>query len=369
MTHISVSDHGVITLDGQWTHQHGSTIRSELNTLEAPVADQVTVDAAALSKLDTSGALLLMHYIQRLKSVGKQINFQNFQDDFSKVFFSTEHEYEPILEQKPPKEKNALLSSIGRSAVEKAQQTVLFINFVGHVSSIFSQVLSLKRRLHWKGVLNSIDDAGYQGLPIIALLMFLVGIVLAYQLGMQLQSYGASVFIVNLTGLAVLREFGPLIAAIIASGRTSSSYTAQIGLMKVNEELDALKVMGLSPINRIALPKILGVVIALPLVTIWADAFGVIGSMVMSQIKFGINMSDFLQRFDDVTELSSLWTGLMKAPFFGVIIASVGCFKGFRVQYTAESIGTETTKSVVQAIFLVIVADALFSVFFSWAGI
>jgi phospholipid/cholesterol/gamma-HCH transport system permease protein len=234
---------------------------------------------------------------------------------------------------------------------------------------IFRSLFLKPGRFQVRALLRIVEDAGYHALPIIALLSFLVGIVLAYQLGRQLETYGANIFIVDLSGMAILREFGPLITAIIVAGRTGSAFTAQIGLMKVNEEIDALKTMGLSAPNRIIIPRVLGTMIALPLLTIWANFFGVFGSMIMSRNMLGITPHDFLSRFADNIDTTMLWTGLGKTPVFAIAIALVGCFQGFRVSYTAESIGTHTTLSVVQAIFLIIVIDAIFSVLYSWAGL
>lgn len=369
MNYIAVLEDGCLQLHGQWTLPNSTQLQEQLKALPLPESDDITIDGQGLEALDTSGALFLTHLIERASNNKKHVTMQHFESAHETLLRYTQKEYEHLAVPPSKLPSHGLLYMIGKQSVKKFKQMISFVNFIGFVSIIFGHVLTFRKKFHWRGVLLSLEDAGYNALPIIGLLMFLVGIVLSYQLGQQLTSYGANIFIVNLTGLAVLREFGPLIAAIIAAGRTSSAYTAQIGLMRVNEEIDALQVMGLSPINRITLPKIIGVVIAMPLVTIWADAFGVFGSMVMTEIKFDISMADFLQRFDDVTELSTLWTGMMKAPFFGLIIASVGCYKGMRVKYTASSIGHNTTKSVVQAIFLVIVADAMFSILFSWAGI
>jgi len=168
--------------------------------------------------------------------------------------------------------------------------------------------------------------------------------------------------------MAVLREFGPLMTAIIIAGRTSSAITAQIGTMILNEEVDALRTMGLSPMSRLVVPKVLGLLIVMPLLTFWADVFGVIGAMVMSKNMLNINYGDFLNRFQHVVAIKHYYIGLSKAPFFAMIIAAVGCFQGFRVAPNADSLGKQTTISVVQAIFLIIIADALFSILYSAHG-
>jgi phospholipid/cholesterol/gamma-HCH transport system permease protein len=209
---------------------------------------------------------------------------------------------------------------------------------------------------------------GLSAVPIVVLLSFLIGIVLCYQMGLQLQEYNANIFIVDLSGLAILREFGPLITALIAAARTSTAFSSEIGSMKVNDELDALTTMGISPLSRLVVPKLIGLLIALPLLTIVSDAAGMFGSMVMSQNLLAIHFDDFAVRFRQVVEMSSFWLGLVKAPVFALAIALVGCFQGFQVRFGADSVGKQTTKAAVQAIFLIIIIDAAFSVLYSMYG-
>jgi len=203
----------------------------------------------------------------------------------------------------------------------------------------------------------------------LALLSFLIGVVLAYQMGLQLKTYGANVYIAYLTGLAVVREFGPLITAIIVAGRTSSSFTAQIGTMKVKEEIDALKTMGLSVTERIVLPKVLGLLIVFPLLVFWSDLFGILGSMVVSKSMLDVGHIEYLSRLKQEVGVEEYWVGLSKAPVFAILIAIVGCYQGFLVSSSADSVGARTTMSVVQALFLIIIADAVFSIYYSWMGI
>ena len=210
---------------------------------------------------------------------------------------------------------------------------------------------------------------GCYALPILALLNFLVGVVLAYQMGVQLQKYGANIFIVDLLGLSILREFAPLITAIIVAGRTGSAFTAEIGSMIINEEIDALKTMGINPVRFLCLPKLLAMVLILPLVTVWGNIFGILGGMIVANNMLHIHFVPFLERFREVIGLSNYVVGLVKTPVFAMIITSVGCFQGLETARRADSVGKQTTKSVVQAIFLIIVVDALFSVLFSKAGI
>ena len=219
--------------------------------------------------------------------------------------------------------------------------------------------------MRWRAILHNIQTAGFSALPIVGLLSFLLGIVVAYQGAEQLRRYGANIFVADLVGLSMLREFAPLITAIIVAGRSGSAYAAQIGTMAVTEEIDAMRTIGIAPIDLLVLPKILALLIALPLLTVYADVLGVFGGMIMARAQLGVGFEDFLERLLSAITLTDYLIGIGKAPVFAAIIAVVGCFQGFRTHGGADSVGRQTTRSVVQSIFLVIVADALFSIVFS----
>ena len=206
-------------------------------------------------------------------------------------------------------------------------------------------------------------------LPIVGLLAFLTGVVLAYQSGTQLSMYGANIFIVDLVGITLLRELAPLLTAIIVAGRSGSAYTAQIGTMRVTEEIDALRTLGIAPMELLVLPKLLALIILMPLLSAFADIMGVLGGMLVAKLAFGVSVADFLERFPEAVSLTNYLIGIGKAPVFAAVIALVGCYQGFQVQGGADSVGKQVTVSVVQAIFLVIVVDALFSVLFNALGI
>jgi len=193
-----------------------------------------------------------------------------------------------------------------------------------------------------------------------------MGIVIAYQGATQLERFGANIYVVDLVGLSMARELSPLITAIIVAGRSGSAYAAQIGTMKVTEEIDALRTIGVGPLDLLVLPKVIALMIALPLLTVYTDVMGVFGGMVMAEPKLGISFGTFVERLGYAVSLSSYLIGIGKAPVFAVIIALVGCYQGFQVTGSAESVGRRTTVSVVQSIFLVILVDALFSVVFNW---
>ena len=200
---------------------------------------------------------------------------------------------------------------------------------------------------------------------IVGLLSFMLGIVVAYQGADQLRLYGANIFVADLVGLSMLREFAPLITAIIIAGRSGSAYAAQIGTMEVTEEIDAMRTLGIAPLEQLVLPKVIALVIALPLLTMLADFLGVLGGMLMARAQLGVGFGEFGDRFVKAVSVTDYMVGIGKAPVFAGIITVVGCFQGFRTQGGADSVGRQTTRAVVQSIFLVIVTDALFSVAFS----
>jgi len=265
--------------------------------------------------------------------------------------------------------RRGLLHRTGRAAMAGGRQASAFLAFVGEVAVAAADVVRHPRRFRLRAVLREIEIGGFDALPIIGLTAFLLGVVVAYQGADQLRHYGANVFVVELVGYAMLREFAPLIGAIIIAGRSGSAHAAQIGTMVVTEEIDAMRTIGIDPLQRLVLPKLIAMAIALPLLTVFADIAGVAGGMVMARSQLGIGFGEFIERFGRVMQGSALLLGLGKSLIFAFIIVIVGCFQGFRTEGSADSVGRQTTVSVVQAIFLVIVADALFSVAFNVLGL
>jgi phospholipid/cholesterol/gamma-HCH transport system permease protein len=213
------------------------------------------------------------------------------------------------------------------------------------------------------------EQTGVDAMPIVGLLSFLIGIVFAYQGADQLRRFGAEIYTVNLLGIGMLRELGVLMAAIILAGRSGSAFTAQIGAMKVNEEVDAMQVLGLDPIEVLVLPRLFAMLITLPLLTVFSNVMGLFGGAIMSWVTLDLTFPGFLRQLHYFLPGWSFWVGILKAPFFAAIIALTGCYEGLRTERSAESVGQLTTLSVVESIFLVIVVDAAFSIAFSQLGI
>jgi len=254
---------------------------------------------------------------------------------------------------------------IGKASTEIIKDLILFLNFIGQLTVATFHMILHPSTFRLKETATNLYKAGVTALPIVALSAFLVGIVITFQSAVQLQKYGANIFIVELVGISIPRELSPLITAIIVAGRSGSAYTAQIGVMKITEEIDAMKTMGFEIFRFLVLPRVIAMMIALPLLIFFADIVGIYGGLLVAKLQLSITPAQFLERLHETVDVRHYLVGLFKGPFFALIIASIGCFRGFQVSSNTESIGRYTTISVVNAIFLVIAMDALFSIIFT----
>ncbi|VVC75850.1 putative phospholipid ABC transporter permease protein MlaE [Aquicella siphonis] len=357
-------DKRILTCRGDWNLANLAQLKSLLAAISWPARGQVSIDGTSIARMDSAGAWLLIDLKNTLSRQGLRIEWVHFPEQSRSLLAIIENQ---VREQTPlpASKKITFLTAVGKNTIEQLQEFQLYLAFIGGLTFETLRLILHPRHWRWNALASVIYRTGYQGLPIIALLSFLIGVVLTYQMGLQLRNYGANIYIVDLLGLSVLREFGPLITAIMVSGRTGSAFTASIGMMKLNQEIDALNTLGVTPAELLLLPRILGLLISLPLLTMWSDIFGVVGGMVMSNNMLGITWYEFLQRFPQQIPLRAFLIGIGKAPVFALIIASIGCFQGMQVKNSADSVGQNTTRSVVLAIFFIIVADAVFSVIFS----
>lgn len=365
----TISEDGcTITCTGNWTLLQISKFEREIESLQHRAVHAREIDCHEITHLDSAGAYALYQVSEILSHTGAIVCLSGLSEDFQSTYDLVAKELSKLEQMHEESQDVSWLYRVGKNSVEKFHHGLAYFNFAGELSAAVVRAIKAPQRFQWKSLIAAIDDTGYQALPIVALMLFLIGIVVAYQLGEQLRIYGASIFVVDASGIAILREFAPLITAIVVAGRTSTSFAALIGTMKVNEEIDALKTMGLSPYERLVIPRILGLVIALPLLVVWADLFGILGSMVMTKYMLGINFHAFLERFEFEVGVKHYILGLIKVPVFAMIVATVGCFQGFRVGTSAQSVGEKTTHAAVQAIFLIIIADATFSIIYSELG-
>lgn len=358
------SDKRVLICRGDWNLAHLVQLKSMLAQIIFPREGDLTIDGSSVMRMDTAGAWLLIELKNKLSQQGLTIVWSHFPDKSRSLLAIIENQLKEGIKL-PISQKLSFLATVGKNTINRLKELQLYLEFIGGLT--YETLRLILKPSHWRlaELANVIYRTGYQGLPIIALLSFLIGVVLTYQMGLQLKNYGANIYIVDLLGMSVLREFAPLITAIMISGRTGSAYTASIGMMKLNQEIDALNTLGVTPGELLILPRIIGLLISLPLLTMWSDIFGVVGGMVMSNNMLGITWYEFLQRFAVQIPLRSFLIGIGKAPVFALIIASIGCFEGMQVKNSADSVGQNTTRSVVLAIFFIIVADAVFSILFS----
>ena len=349
---------------GAWVLHALAALERRVAALPRPAERELRIDASAVSAMDTSGAWLLHRTMRGFEARGAAVRLEGLRPEFATLLklIATRMREQGAAEAGPP----GRLERIGRKAWEELRGAWGLLAFVGEGAVALMRALANPHRIRWRPILYNIQTAGFEALPITGLLSFLMGIVIAYQGAEQLERFGANIYVVDLVGLSMARELSPLITAIIVAGRSGSAYAAQIGTMKVTEEVDALRTIGVGPLDLLVMPKVLALMIALPLLTVYTDVMGIFGGMVMARPQLGISFGTFIDRLEDAVSLSSYLIGVGKAPVFAAIIALVGCYQGFQVTGSAESVGRQTTVSVVQSIFLVILVDALFSIVFNW---
>ncbi len=257
------------------------------------------------------------------------------------------------------------LARLGAVTLGLCARTYRLLGFFGLVCATMMRLTLRPGRLRLTAMVAQMEQTGVNALAIVGLLAFLVGVVIAYQGADQLRRFGAEIYTVDLLAVGILRELGVLMTAIIIAGRSGSAFTAEIGTMRVTEEIDAMRTLGLDPVEVLVVPRLLALLLTLPMLTLYADLMGLLGGSLMARAALGIAFPEFLSELRNAVGTRTLWIGVVKAPFFAAIIAMIGCYEGFQVSRSAESVGRQTTLAVVEAIFLVIVADAAFSVFFS----
>lgn len=317
------------------------------------------LDIGELDTLDTPGALLLCGLRDQ------DVELTRIRPDHKALLdLVCGLDRKPLPKLRPIPRWREFIIELGKGADEAWHDTLAIITFVGHTASAIVRALTHPRELRLPAISRQVAETGVNALPIVGLLVVMISIVIAYQGVAQLRPYGGEDLTIDLVAVSVLREIGVLITAILVAGRSGSAFTAEIGVMKAREEIDALKVMGLEPFELLVVPRVVGIVITLPLLTFYADIMGLLGGAVIGKALLGESPLQYLEHVRQAVDGSDLFVGLFKAPIFAFVIGVVGCMHGMRVRGSAESVGRETTRAVVKAIFLVIVLDALFSILF-----
>ncbi len=322
------------------------------------------VDLSDVERIDTVGAWVVHRFAARQKADVEGLD-RNQQDLFDQVVAADQ---QVAIRQHSGSAFARVLGEVGDATVTALHTTVGLLGFLGGTVLAFIAVIRHPRRFRFNAVIHEFERVGVSALGIVALMSFLIGIVIAQQGAVQLRQFGAEVFTINLVGRLTLRELGVLMTAIMIAGRSGSAFAAQIGTMKLTEEIDALRTIGVSPMEALVVPRTLAAILLMPLLGFYSSVIAIVGGGLLAWISLGIPPVTFIQRIREVVPITDLYVGLVKAPVFGAIIAISGCFQGMSVESDAEQVGLRTTSAVVQAIFLVIVLDAFFAVFFTWVG-
>lgn len=345
-----------IFLQGEFDYKVTSSQLKKLSSLLA--SSSASLDLKGLKSLDYAGAYFLKEHFKGAKINGANENISRILDFVGFKSFEV-----------PKGVKFSVIERLGMLLLSARAEGVAIITFIGQVLAMIASSLLCPWRIRLKELSNQIMNAGISAIFIVGLTAFLIGIVLAYQGAVMLERFGASVLVVDIMGIITLREIAPLIASIVVAGRSASSFTAQIGVMKITEELYAMETMGFAPFRFVVMPRILALICVMPVVILCADFISLFGQMFVCNWYLGLDFESYLNRFSANVDMRHFWVGMLKAPIFGAVIATIGCLRGYQVDGSTESVGKLTTKSVVNAIFWIIALDAAFSIVFTELGI
>jgi phospholipid/cholesterol/gamma-HCH transport system permease protein len=357
----------VIVLGGSWTADHALTIEPELARWPGfrHEATRAVLDMSAVTKLDTMGAYVLSRFQFEAGSDGMRVEITGAKPEHLILLKEVSSlRTEPVL---IPSRSGVItcLADIGHTVIQSGRDLIGGVSFLGEIMTAMGRAIVHPTKFRGPSLINQLEFIAFRGAPIIMLISFLVGCIVAQQSIFQLQRFGASVFVVNLTGILILRELAVLLTSIMVAGRSGSAFTAEIGSMKMREEIDALRVMGLDPIEVLVVPRILALLLALPILTFVSMMSGLVGAGLVSWAYGGIGLDTYIARLQTVVTYKHFTVGLIKAPFMALVIGIIASLEGLAVKGSAESLGQQVTASVVKAIFMVIVVDGLFAMFFA----
>jgi phospholipid/cholesterol/gamma-HCH transport system permease protein len=359
-------ERAVIALGGEWTLDHGRRLESLAEQLPVSLGEvrRAVLDISGIQRLDTLGARLIDQLSHELGSEGVSVELAHARREHATLLEAVRARTAVVAR---PRRSwlIEILADIGRTVVFAGQDLVRGVSFIGEVVIAIGRALIRPQRFRWAALINQLEQIAFRGAPIIILITFLVGCIVAQQGIFQLRRFGATAFVVDLVGIITLRELALLLCAIMVAGRSGSAFTAEIGSMKMREEIDALRVMGLNPVDVLVVPRILALIIAMPILTFLASMAGLFGAGLTAWFYGGIAPETFVARLQSVINYRHFSVGLIKAPFMAIVIGAIACIEGMNVKGSAESLGQQVTASVVKAIFMVIVVDGLFAMFFA----
>jgi phospholipid/cholesterol/gamma-HCH transport system permease protein len=354
-----------LTLEGDWVISRASSFRKQLQDHAAKCKGNMALDASHLRQLDTAGALIISQFVQDVQKKGYDVQFQGFSDQAIELMQLIHAEDFTFRQEKKKRWTINPLALFGQKMVMLGRDAYDVTSFMGAYLSSLAAIVPQPSQWRLNALVTHMDKAGFRAVPIIVLMNFIIGVIVAQQSAFQLRNFGAEIFAVDLIGILVFREIGVLIASILIAGRTGSSFTAELGSMKMREEIDAMRVIGLNPMRVLVVPRILALMLILPLLTFIANIAATLGAMLILWVYSGIQPATFIDRFQDAVWLETVMVGFIKAPFMALVIGLIACVQGLRVKGSAESLGEEVTASVVKSIFMVIVLDGIFAIFFA----
>jgi len=323
---------------------------------------RLTVDLGGVSLMDSAGVLGLLLLEQRLKKSGIPMTAASPSEQIRKIMELIDREGIERPPLRSPKSPEGILETIGEAWVLLWRDFIQVMTFLGDLIAALTHLLGHPRDVRWDDVLFYVRRAGAEGLPIVGLISLLIGFIIAFMSSLQLKMFGANVYVASLVALAIVRELGPIMTAILVAGRSASAFAAEIGSMRVDDEVDALKTMGYEPIRFLAVPKLLATVAVLPLLTLYADVFGIAGGLIVGVTGLDLTPYTYLQESQRTITLFQLLASLVKAVVFAFVIAWIGCQRGFQVRGGVEEVGAATTSAVVTSILLIVIVDSVFAI-------
>jgi phospholipid/cholesterol/gamma-HCH transport system permease protein len=355
-----------LDLTGEWRASRLAELDRALAQVELTGVREISISTSGISALDLSATWRLREFIEQARKAGVEVEFRGAAPDTLRLIDDAIADSCPTRPKSEPFELSLEepVEALGRTVVRIWQNMLSGLDFTGRLVTTVLKAFASPRRLRPISVFRHIYDTGITAIPIISLIAFLISVIIAYMSAQQLRNFGAEIFVVDLVTVGVLRELGVLLTAIIVAGRSGSAFAAEIGAMRLNEEVDALKAIGVNHYEVLVAPRVIGLIIALPLLTIISDAVGLTGGALLCRYLLDIPLTQYLSRVNDAIAPTTFWVGIIKAPVFAVLIGLAGCFRGLQVRDSSRELGRLTTVAVVQAIFLVILADALFAVMF-----
>ena len=360
------ADRIIVRAGGEWLIDHASLLDPQCKEAAEFRGKTVDIDLSAITKMDTLGAWLVHRTRKQLEERRSTVHLSGLQVEFNALLERVSKDARPEKMSLPEVSSVIrILEDTGKGTLHILTNLGMFLSFVGLVVSRLAGSVRQPSRLRLAPTVHQIEVVGLKALPVIGLMSFLIGAVIVNQSAVQLRKFGAEVFVVDMLAISVLRELGILLAAILVAGRSGSAFTAEIGSMVLHEEVDAMKTIGMHPIDVLVLPRLVALVLVMPLIAFASDILGVLGGGLIAWATLDISPGLFLDQFQAAIVTSTFLVGIIKAPFFGAVVALSGCYEGLSVKRSAESVGRHTTLAVVQAIFFVIVLDALFSMFFT----